>query len=42
VIVVDNNAYENPHRFVAEFRDGELLRAARPELPEWLGDLLRE
>jgi len=40
VIVVDNNSYETPHRFVAEFRQGECVREEPGGLPEWLTSLL--
>jgi len=40
VIVLDNNSYETPHRFVAEFREGECVRDEPGGLPEWLSSLL--
>ena len=41
VLVYDNTDEENPHRFVAEFRDGTLRVSGEGELPRWVAGIMQ-
>lgn len=35
VIVYDNSSFENPHRFLGEFRSGDSFRRGEGSVPDW-------
>jgi len=41
VLVYDNTDEENPHRFVAEFRDGTLRVSGEGALPQWAAGIMQ-
>ena len=40
VLVYDNTDMENPHRFIAEFRDGTLRVSGEGSIPQWAAGIL--
>ena len=40
VTIYDNSSYNNPHQFIAEFREGKLHRRCDAEIPQWVKPFL--
>jgi len=41
VLLYDNSTYENPHRFLADFRDGTVVRRGKGRMPKWARSFVR-
>ena len=40
VLIYDNSSFDSPHRFLAEFRDGERFRTGKGKPPKWAARFL--